>query len=121
MTSTTTLGPAGRRLWEAVDAYLVREKLVLDEHEVVVLELAAATADRVDQLGQALTGMDIASNAAAVRLMAEERMQRKALAELLTTKLGLPSGIAAETKDTGRTPRSRRAQKAAAVRWGAAG
>lgn len=110
------LRTAGRTLLRGVVAYLDTEKLLLDTHEEVVLIEACRTADRLAQLREVLAGMDL-TESAAVRLLAEERQQRTALAHLLLTKLGLPTGVVGAS-GAGATPRSRRGQTGARNRWG---
>jgi len=106
------LGRPGRALLRAVNLFLDEELLDLVAHEIAVLHEACRVADRLEQLRAALDGADLA-DPATVRLLAEERQQRLALANLLVTKLGLPTGLA----DAGSTPQSRRAAKAANTRW----
>jgi hypothetical protein len=117
VTPPEDLGAEGLALWAAVHEMLKAENVVLDGHELEILAHACRTADRRAQLRQALAGIDLVTDAAAVRLLAEERMQRQALAKLLVTTLGLPTGLPAEDSSKGKTPRSRRALKAADARW----
>lgn len=110
------VGPSGRALLRGVGAYFETEDLEPDEHEVIILVEAARTADRLEQLRRALADVDL-TEPASVRLLAEERQQRAALAHLLTSKLGLPTG-SPSTVVTGSTPASRGRQAAANARWG---
>ena len=111
------LGPAGRASWRRIGKWTTSQNVEIDEHELVLLREAGGVADRLAELAEALDGWDPA-DPAAVRLLAEERQQRAALASLLVTKLGLPTGIIAAEPTKGSTPRSRRAQTAARSRWG---
>jgi hypothetical protein len=105
-------------LWRRIDRWAEAQNLIFDEHEIVVLTEACGVADRLAQLGEALAGWD-SSDPASVRLLTEERLQRGALANLLVSKLGLPTGVVATEPVKGTTPRSRRAQTAAQARWNA--
>lgn len=108
----------GKALLQRVTTWLDEEKMVLDPHEEVVLLEACRVTDRLSMLRKAIEGQDLAT-AGAVRLLAEERQQRTALANLLVTKLGFPTGVLSEDESsTGSSPRSRRAQNAANSRWG---
>jgi hypothetical protein len=114
------LGPAGRAVLRAVGGWLEEQKLVLDPHELIVLHEACRVADRLAQLRSALDGRDLA-DAGAVRLLAEERQQRAALAGLLVSKLGLPTGAVAgdgQVGVAGSSPLSRRGLAGARARWG---
>lgn len=113
------LGPAGRSLWRRVGKWLADHEgaaVTLDPHEQTILGEACRVADRLAELRAVLADVDLASDAAGVRLLAEERQQRGALASLLVVRLGLPTGLA----DAPTTATSRRASKAALVRWGRA-
>lgn len=102
----------GRALFRRVARFLDEQNMVLDPHEAAVLVEGCRVADRLAQLRAVLDGADL-TEAASVRLLAEERQQRLALSTLLITRLGLPTGLVGEPV----TPRSRRAQQAAQSRW----
>jgi len=111
------LQAAGRAVLQAVSGFLTCERLTLDPHELIVLHEACRVADRLAELRDALAGADL-HDPVSVRLLAEERQQRLALATLLVTKLGLPSGVAGDNPAVGMSPRSRRGQTGARARWG---
>lgn len=114
------LGPDGRGLYAAVGAWLDAEGFDLDPHEAPQVAELARTVDRLAACRTALDALDVGSPAW-VRVVAEERQQRLAYGRQVSS-LGFPSGVVADTPTTkGTTPRSRRAQKAAAARWGTAG
>jgi hypothetical protein len=119
ITAPADLGRQGRALLRRLDGWLAEQQLRLDPHEEVVLVEACRIADRLGQLRAALAEVDLAVEPGAVRLLAEERQQRSALAQLLITKLGLPTGLVdpGEAPAGGLSPQSRRGQKAAAARW----
>jgi hypothetical protein len=107
-----SLGPEGQELYDAVVKYLSSVGNEVEEFENVVLQQACETADRIAQLSAAIDANDKLD----VRLLVEERLQRASLAMLITTRLGLPTGLD-ESDDVGRTPKSRRAQAAASARY----
>ncbi len=111
------LRAAGRALLRSVSGFLTAERLTLDPHEHAVLIEACRVADRLAELREALAGADL-RDPAAVRLLAEERQQRLAMATLLVTKIGLPTGVAGDSPAVGVSPRSRRGQAGARSRWG---
>jgi len=120
MRAPNGLGDAGGRLWRSVAAWMSEHpagSVQLDPHERELLAEACRIADRLGAMREALDGADLADTGT-VRLLAEERQQRLALANLLVAKLGLPTGMPQEVGSKGSTPRSRRAQRAAAARWG---
>lgn len=121
MRAPNGLGTDGSRLWRRVVAWLSEHpagSIELDPHERELLGEACRIADRLGSIREALDGADF-TDAASMRLLSEERQQRLALANLLTSKLGFPTGMPQETgQKKGRTPRSRRAQTAAHARWG---
>lgn len=107
----------GRALHQRISEWLAEENVALDPHEEVVLVEACRVADRLALLRAAIAGRDLVEGGV-VRLLAEERQQRVALANLLVTKLGFPTGLVGdEDTSVGASPRSRRAQKAAQSRW----
>jgi hypothetical protein len=100
-------------LWRAITARFE----VDSPHEHAVLVEACCAADRLDSLRTTIDAADLA-DAHTIRLLAEERQTRTALARLLLGQLGLPSGVTDEDGVPVRqTPRSRRARKAANTRW----
>jgi hypothetical protein len=110
----------GRRLWRSVAAWLSEHEggaITLDPHEREILAEACRVADRIAGIRDALDGADL-TDAGSIRLLAEERQQRAALASLLVSKLAFPTGMPADVPSKGTTPRSRRAQTAARARWG---
>ena len=107
------LGSAGRSLWRRIGGWADEQGIVFEPHEVVVLTEACGVADRLAQLAEALVDWT-PSDPASVRLLTEERLQRGALASLLITKMGIPTGL---VDGAGVTPKQRRAQAAAAARW----
>lgn len=108
---------AGRALLAAVDGYLSEHRATPEPHELIILHAAARQADRLAQIRDALSGADFREGWA-VRLAAEERQGAAALAALLITKLGLPTGLADVPSGTGSSPMSRRGSAGAAARWG---
>lgn len=121
MRAPAGLGAGGGRLWRSVASWLDQHpagSVQLDPHERELLAEACRIADRLGAMREVLDGADL-TDAGTVRLLAEERQQRLALATVLVTKLGLPSGMPEEASPKkGATPRSRRAQRAATARWG---
>jgi hypothetical protein len=120
MRAPVGLGADGRRLWRSVAAWLSEHEggaITLDPHEREILAEACRVADRIAGIRDALDGADL-TDAGSIRLLAEERQQRAALASLLVSKLAFPTGMPADVPSKGTTPRSRRAQTAARARWG---
>ena len=121
MRAPAGLGQPGKSLWRSVAAWLSEHPagpVVLDPWERVILGECCLIADRIGQIREALDGADL-TDPAVVRLLAEERQQRVALSTLLIVRLGFPSGMPQEVgAKKGSSPRSRRAQRAAAARWG---
>ena len=119
------LGPEGRALWLQVAAWMREQQLVADPHERPLLDELARTSDRLAALRGTLAGMHPA-DPAWTRLAGEERQQRLAYGRLVSS-IGLPTGVVPDAASDkvvnlrGLSPRSRRAQKAARARWGAAG
>jgi hypothetical protein len=109
------IGPAGRDLLARVGGWYADQGMEPEEHEVILLHAAARHADRLVAIRAALDGADL-SEGWATRLLAEERQQVAAQASLLVTRLGLPTGVA-DARGVGSTPRSRRGQQAAIMRW----
>jgi phage terminase small subunit len=108
------LAAAGRRLWRAIVGDLA-EGMELDARELALLEAAARQADAVSVLERAVKrdGTMVKGASGQRRLngaVSEVRQGRIALARLLGD-LDLPADQAP------RTASSRRAQKAAQVRW----
>jgi hypothetical protein len=89
------LGPAGRKLWDAV-----LEPLELDTWEASILIEACRTADRLDLLAAAAVGAPLTVENArhdlvVNPLLSEARQQSLALARLIAS-LRLPDGLAGE-------------------------
>lgn len=106
------LRPAGRRLWRQVVADFDGSP-----HELALLALACRQADDVAALEDLIAsdGLVVEGSAGQPRLNAavtEVRQGRLALAKLLD-QLALP----ADDDRAGRSPASRKAQKAARARW----
>lgn len=113
------LGDDGRGFLARLDKWLTAERLDFDPHETVLAIELARTVDRLATIRAALATVDV-TETAWTRLAGEERQQRLAYGRLTST-LALPTGVSEPepTANTpGRTPRSRRAQKAARTRWG---
>lgn len=114
------LGADGRGLHRRIAAWLVDLDLVLDPHEEALVGELCRTADRLATLRVALAAVDPGVDSVGwCRLSSEERQRGLAMARLISS-LGLPSGVADDQPGAaaaGRTPRSRRAQKAAGARW----
>ena len=105
------LGVAGRRLWREMTL-----GLVYDEHELVLLRLAAEQADVLASLEElvATDGWTVEGSAGQPRLhpaVAEARAARQAVARLLAA---IPTP---DDDGASRTPQQRRATKAANTRW----
>lgn len=118
------LGPGGRRLWRQVLGWLREHRLILDPHEAPMVDELARTIDRLSAARDAIGKMHPA-DPAWTRLAGEERQQRLVYARLVSA-LGLPSGVVPDAAEgranvVGLSPRSRRGQKAARVRWGQQG
>ena len=82
------LGPAGKRLWRSIAAQVAADGAVLDAREVAWLGLAAAEADELDAIEQALAGqarmvLGAQGQAAAHPLIGEARRSRAAIAAWL--------------------------------------
>ncbi|MPZ26504.1 MAG: hypothetical protein GEV12_08605 [Micromonosporaceae bacterium] len=121
LTAPPDLAADGRAFLTQLDAWLVAERLSFDPHELVLVLELARTTDRMATIREALAAVPV-TEPAWVRLAGEERQQRLAYGRLTST-LALPTGVAEPTAvpaPAGRTPRSRRAQKAARARWGTA-
>jgi hypothetical protein len=89
------LGPEGLALWSAVTA-----DYELDQHELALLAAACRTADRLQDLADALTDapLTVQNNRGDLivqPLLVEQRQQSLVLARLLAS-LRLPSGETAE-------------------------
>lgn len=108
------LDAAGRKLWRDLEAWRAGVDLEWDPHEVILLAELCRTADRLASVREAIATVD-ATAPPWVRLSTEERQLRLQFART-TSSLGLPSGVPSDD-GKGRSPRSRRAQKAAESRW----
>lgn len=113
----------GRSLWGRITSWLDERNLILDPHEELLVVEMCRTADRLAALRRTLAAVRSPTNPDWTRLASEERQQRLAHG-LLVSALGLPSGavddappaVAGAGRAAERTPRSRRAQNAAATR-----
>jgi hypothetical protein len=117
------LGREGRALFRRIETWRKAERLALDPHEVPQVAELCRCVDRMAAIRRALVGLD-PREPAWTRLAAEERQQRLAYGRQVSS-LGFPSGVVEDGRPArpakGSTPRSRRAQKAAASRWGIPG
>lgn len=104
----------GKRLWREIGKFLDEEEADLDAHELLLVAELCRSADRLATIREALEAVAPAE-AAWTRLASEERQRGLAMARLVSS-IGLPTGLVDED-GKGATPRSRRAQKAAADRW----
>jgi hypothetical protein len=109
------LGAEGRALFRRIERWRAEQDLHLDPHEVPQVAELARTVDRLATCRAALERLDPATPAWC-RLASEERQQRLAYGRQVSS-LGFPSGVVDDGASVGNTPRSRRAQKAAAARW----
>lgn len=118
------LGAEGRALFRRIEAWRVEHHLLLDPHEEPQVAELCRTVDRLAAIRGALGAVEVTDPVWA-RLASEERQQRLAYGRQVSA-LGFPSGVVGDASVVtrpapGSTPRSRRAQKAAASRWGVAG
>ena len=104
--SPRDLGDAGKRAWRQVWAE-VRDGLVLDERECLILREACGVADDLARLDELLRAAK--DQQAALRVMSERRQQRLAFGRLLA-QLELDG-------EPAKTPTQRRASRAATARW----
>jgi hypothetical protein len=100
------LGDAGKRCWRAVWAE-VRDGLVLDERECLILHEACGVADDIARLDALLRSAK--DQQAELRILSEKRQQRLAFGRLLA-QLELDG-------ESAKTPTQRRASRAATARW----
>lgn len=123
LTASDDLDAPARAWLAGLDGWLVAESLTFDPHELTLVYEMARSVDRMAQIRAALARLDPATESPAwVRLCSEERQLRLAYGRHMST-LALPTGVVDPEQGgaaKGRTPRSRRAQKAARARWGAA-
>jgi hypothetical protein len=100
------LGDAGKRVWRQVWAE-VRDGLVLDERERLILREACGVSDDIARLDVLLKSAK--DQQAQLRVLSEKRQQRLAFGRLLA-QLELDG-------ESARTPLQRRASRAATARW----
>jgi hypothetical protein len=108
------LGRAGKALWRAIDADLVRQRLELDAREVSWLTEACRVADRVAELEAAVDRDGVVASGSKGQpvphpALREARLQRDQAARLLA-RLDLPA------EDEEVAPGVRRARRAASAR-----
>jgi len=100
------LGHAGKRAWRQVWAE-VRDGLVLDEREKLVLNEACGVADDLARLDRMLKSAE--DERTVLRVLSERRQQRLAFGRLLA-HIELDG-------EPAKTPTQRRASRAATARW----
>ncbi|WP_134670312.1 MULTISPECIES: hypothetical protein [unclassified Amycolatopsis] len=115
MKMPSDLGKHGRETWSAVTGFWHADGILPDPHELLLLAEAARCADRLELLRGLIAEAD-AGNVG--KLLSEERQTRALLAVILTTRLGLPTGLPVEDAPHKQmTAASRRASVAARARW----
>lgn len=111
------LDDAGRRLWRAVAAWRREHDLELEPWEVEMVTEVCRAVDRLAALRARMA--DAGDEGRWLALVKEERQQRAILGRVVAAS-GLPTGLVDQDSTAGRTPKSRRAQRAAEARWHAA-
>lgn len=111
------LGDDGRKLWRDIAAWRKQHDLQLEPWEEAMVTEVCRQVDRLAALRERMAAAD--DEGRWLALVKEERQQRAILGRVVAAS-GLPTGLVEGSSTAGRTPKSRRAQRAAEARWHAA-